>query len=221
MCWMHIISPQGTTTMDRRAAIMSAQFRNAVKEPHEYLKFAMKSETETNIWYVLMSGFDGDEGEFAGGEYLVRVEMPHDFPFNPPQFYLMTQQGLYEVEKKVCISIGEYHKDQYRAALGVNGFCNQLVSGLIGWRDMGGGINIIKTTVAQKKAMAKASREYNIKHYPDILSQINSMWDIYSTKWDLTTIPQQLKIKLGLVPFDDGVGTAAIAPGPPAGGNTQ
>ena len=66
--------------MSRFTAIMAAQYRKATSEPNEYIKFALKSDTEPNIWYILLSGFDGDEDEFRGGEYLVRMEAPPKFP---------------------------------------------------------------------------------------------------------------------------------------------
>jgi ubiquitin-conjugating enzyme E2 J2 len=103
---------------------MMAQLKKATQELNEYIKFATKSDNEPNVWYILLSNFPGDDGEFAGGEYLCRMEAPDDFPFNPPHFYLMTENGVYGVETKVCVSIGEYHKDQYRAALGMAGFAN-------------------------------------------------------------------------------------------------
>src|SRR6185295_7079813 len=107
-------------------AIMMAQYRFATREPNEFVKFYM-CEHDTNTWYTLLHGIDGDELEFKGGEYLVRIELPDDFPRSaPPRFYFMTPQGLYDVEKIVCISIGEFHKDKYRSVLGVAGFCSQL-----------------------------------------------------------------------------------------------
>lgn len=199
--------------MDKRqTAIMMAQFKKAVQEPSEFIKFCFKSESEPNIWYILLSGFAGNEGEFTYeevqpdgskktkyGEYLCRMEAPHDFPFNPPQFYMLTENGLYGVEKKVCISIGEYHKDQYRAALGMAGFANQLVSGLIGWRDMGGGIEIHRTDVATKKRFAAASRAKNHQNFPEIMRKIDESYAGYSSKWDLSKVPQYLKDRLGLL----------------------
>ena len=124
--------------------------------------------------------------------------MPENFPFEPPHFYFLTENGLYETGKKVCISIGEFHKDQYRAALGVSGFCNQLVSGLIGWKTMGTGIAIVKTTVEHKKKLASITYDYNRTHYGDIIAKIDSAYGFYSAKWDLNTVPQELKVRLGL-----------------------
>ncbi|SIP85775.1 Ubiquitin-conjugating enzyme E2 [Pacmanvirus A23] len=198
--------------MDRRqVAIMAAQMKKATIEPNEFIKFAFKSESETNVWYITLSNFSGDDGEFSYqvtdesgniktkyGEYLVRVELPGNFPFDPPHFYFLTENGLYGVGTKVCISIGEFHKDQYRAALGVSGFCNQLVSGLIGWKSMGGGIAITKTTDKQKKELAAKSYDYNRSHYPEIIEKVETAYAIYSSKWDLNKIPHEMKVRLGL-----------------------
>lgn len=189
-------------TKARSGAIMMAQLKKAISEPNEYIKFALKSDGELSSWYILLSGFDGDEGEFKDGEYLVRMEAPEDFPFNPPHFYLMTENGVYGVETKVCINIGEYHKDQYRAALGMAGFAAELMSGLIGWKSLGGGISIIQTTVAEKKKLARASRENNQRGHKSIMNKINDAYFAYSKKWDLSKIPQPMKIKLGLATVD-------------------
>lgn len=167
----------------RQTKIMLAQFRNATKENNEFIKFALKSETETGIWYVLLSNFAGNEKEFEGGEYLCRMETSPDFPFSPPRFYMMTKNGVYDVDKTVCISIGEYHAKDYRPTLGMAGFASQLVSGLIGWQDLGKGIALLKTSVTEKKQLAENSKEFNYKHYPYIMKLINESYENYSSKW--------------------------------------
>ena len=166
---------------NRSATIMKAQFKKATASADTYLKFMM-SEEDLKTWYILISNIDGDDGEFAGGEYLVRVVAPDDFPMNPPSFYFMTPNGVYDVEKKVCISIGEYHKDQYRASLGMAGFASQLCSGLIGWRTLGSGINLIETTVKEKKKLAQESVEYNSQH-AELVAMIKSCYESYSAAW--------------------------------------
>ncbi len=179
-----------------RAKVMGAQYMKAIKEPNELVMFSLKSDNEPFVWYILLRGFSGDNDEFDGGEYLVRQVAPEDFPFKPPEFYFMTENGVYGCETKVCINIGEYHADQYRAALGMDGFANQLVSGMIGWKTLGGGISILSTTANEKRRLAKISRDYNRKHYPEIIAQIESAFDDYSKKW--TNVPEPLRIKFGL-----------------------
>ncbi len=78
----------------------------------------------------------------------------------------------------------------------MDGFANQLVSGLIGWKSLGHGISILSTTAEQKKAYATISRAYNRKHFPEIIKQIEDSFDDYSSKW--TNVPEPMRIKLGL-----------------------
>jgi ubiquitin-conjugating enzyme E2 J2 len=142
---------------------MHAQFKKALEGNSPYIKFAMSKES-CCTWYILIHGVEGDEGEYIGGEYLCKLVAPARFPFEPPEFYFMTPNGVYEPNKKVCISIGEFHKDNYASTMGMLGFATELVSGMIGWRFLhaqGGGIAIIETSVEHKKMLAVKSKEFN------------------------------------------------------------
>jgi ubiquitin-protein ligase len=183
---------------DRRALVMTAQFKKATKDPSEYIKYYMP-EDNINEWWILLYNFDGNNNEFKGGEYLVKMIAPEKFPFEPPQFYLHTENGVYGIKEKVCVSIGEYHKDAYPAALGMSGFAENLVSGLIGWKQLGGGINILKTDVAHKKILAMKSRKFNLENYQDTIVRIESCFDEYSKKWDVTKVPPSLHKRMGIV----------------------
>lgn len=167
----------------RRLAILRSQFRVATKEKCEFVKYAIIDEAHPEVWHVLLHGFAGDKGEYVGGEYIVRVELPEKFPFEPPKFYFLTPNGLYEKETVVCIDIGEYHKENYRATLGVRGFVAQLMSGLIGWKTIGNGISLLKTKVGEKQRLATASSSYNYTHHEAIMTAINASYDAYSAKW--------------------------------------
>lgn len=166
----------------RQLGIMVAQFKKATRNPSEWIKFSMR-EDRPWVWDIELSGFSGDNNEFAGGKYLVKMKAPREFPFKPPRFRFLTHNGVYDIGKKVCVSIGQYHSDQYRAALGMDGFANQLVSGMIGWVSLGTGISIINTSVEKKKEFAAKSLDYNIKNHLDIVTKINNSYLEYSSKF--------------------------------------
>jgi len=168
--------------MSRRALIMQAQFKKAIAGPHEYLKFAM-SATDTNTWYILIENVKGKYDEFVNGQYLVRMKAPEAFPNSPPEFYFMTPNGLYDVEKKVCISIGEFHKDSYIGTLGMLGFAEQLVSGMTDVDYLGHGISILHQTSDVRKRYANESTEYNNIHYKQYMDMIYETYAGYSSLW--------------------------------------
>jgi ubiquitin-conjugating enzyme E2 J1 len=143
-------------------------FRKAKESNNPYVKHVMS--TDIRVWYILLHGFSGDQDEFVGGEYLCKIVLPLEFPRDPPEFYMMTPNGVYGCDGKACISIGEFHANIYPNTLGVTGFVEQLVSGFIGWKTIGKGTRLLDTTVEEKKALAERSQEYNTAHYADILA---------------------------------------------------
>lgn len=181
----------------RRAAIMAAQFKKSIQEPNEYVKFYIDDQNP-NEWWILIYNFAGDNDEFVGGEYLLNVKAPDNFPFDPPQFFFYTDNGVYDTHKKVCISIGEYHRTQYRPALGMSGFINQLWNGMIGWKTLGHGINLKTTDIKTKKLLAASSKNFNRTKYPDIVTMIEDCYKEYSAKWDYSKIPIPTQQRLGI-----------------------
>ncbi len=178
----------------RANRIMIAQFNAATKEEDEFIKYYM-DENNVRVWYALLHGV---AGEFTDGQYLVRVEFPEKFPIDPPWFFFMTPNGVYDLEKKVCIDIGGYHKENYPAALGAKGFIKQLVSGLIGWESLGGGVSLITTTKKKKQALATASVMYNALNNAAHIANINTAYANYTAarkpanavQASIATIPQ-------------------------------
>lgn len=179
--------------MDRRSKVLQAQFRKATSAPDEFIKYYMSDDCGT--WYILLSGFPGDDNEFAGGQYLVKMVAPTPgadlernpgFPYEPPHFYFYTPNGVYGTHRKVCVSIGEFHKADYRAALGMHGFAKQLISGMIGWRTLGSGIAILSTSVETKRKYAEESAQFNQENHEDILAKITECYSAYSSKWKET-----------------------------------
>jgi ubiquitin-protein ligase len=136
-----------------------------------------------NKWYILLGGFSGNDDEFTGGEYLCRLEAPANFPYEPPHFYFMTPNGVYDLEVKVCISVGEFHKKDYPAVLKMSGFAMQLVSGFIGYAELNGGIHLVTTTKEEKQRLAAQSREFNRTVHKDIIDLIEKHYAVYSAAW--------------------------------------
>ena len=126
--------------------------------------------TDIKVWYLLFHDIAGDENEYVGGSYLCKLVIPDNFPADPPQFYMLTPNGLYGCDGKVCVSIGEFHANSYPATIGVTGFAEALVSGLIGWKSMSAGTRLLTTTIEEKKRLATASVAYNAANYSEIMA---------------------------------------------------
>jgi hypothetical protein len=195
-------------TDPRFIKIMMSQYKKAISEPNDCIKFAMSDKP--NTWYIMIYNMTGDNDEYTyecdetdckthnttgkckvkvAGEFLFEMIAPSDFPQSPPHFYTLTPNGVYGESGadgkriKVCISIGEFHKADYRPVLGMGGFAINLVSGLIGWKDVSHGIHIVRTTADEKHVIARRSRQINATQYAQITALVNSAFDDYSRAW--------------------------------------
>lgn len=144
---------------------LMAHYKKATAAPHPYIKVAINTN-DVAKWYFLIHNLDEP---YKGGEYLFEMKAPNDFPFKPPTFICYTPNGFYDIGGPICISIGEFHSGNYRATLGMMGFAEQVMAGLIDAKNMGSGIRLIKTTNLQKKEYTAASAAYNKSKYPDIM----------------------------------------------------
>lgn len=154
---------------DRLKSLIN-NYREWTSHEDEYVRFILKESNKPDIWLMLISNMPG---EFSGGEYIVEIKATSKYPFEPPEFYFYTPNGVYLEEKKVCINIGSYHKDDFPTSLGMGGFAKQLVSGMFGWRTLGGGINIVKTSEKKKQTIAAVSKAYNARHFPELVKRFD------------------------------------------------
>ncbi|CAA7015625.1 unnamed protein product [Microthlaspi erraticum] len=79
----------------------------------------MSLPLEENIfeWQFAIRG-PGDT-EFEGGIYHGRIQLPADYPFKPPSFMLLTPNGRFEINTKICLSISNYHPEHWQPSWSV------------------------------------------------------------------------------------------------------
>jgi ubiquitin-conjugating enzyme E2 J1 len=54
--------------------------------------------------------------------------MPAEYPFKPPAIMLLTPNGRFETRKKICLSISDFHPEQWQPAWGVRTIMTALVA---------------------------------------------------------------------------------------------
>ncbi|XP_073526443.1 uncharacterized protein [Phyllobates terribilis] len=57
--------------------------------------------------------------EFEGGIYHGRIQLPADYPFKPPSFMLLTPNGRFETQTKICLSISNHHPEHWQPSWSV------------------------------------------------------------------------------------------------------
>ncbi|XP_010548995.1 PREDICTED: ubiquitin-conjugating enzyme E2 32 [Tarenaya hassleriana] len=79
----------------------------------------MSLPLEDNIfeWQFAIRG--PRDTEFEGGIYHGRIQLPAEYPFKPPSFMLLTPNGRFETNTKICLSISNYHPEHWQPSWSV------------------------------------------------------------------------------------------------------
>lgn len=96
--------------------------------------------------------------EFEGGIYHGRIILPTEYPMKPPDIILLTPNGRFEVNKKICLSISGHHPESWQpswsirtALLALIAFMPTKTTGAIGSLDY---------SPEERKFLAKKSTDF-------------------------------------------------------------
>ena len=182
------------TAKSRTKALLGNFKRCTVKEIHPHIKFIMNGD-KIDEWYFLMgllpgdkkktSEFKGNNDEFTKGQFIGKITATSVYPYGPPNVEMLTPTGVFPLNNNnFCIDIGKYHKDNYPATLGMDGYTKMIWSGLMGWKEIGHGINLVLNGKKKKEQIegirlaSENSRKYNKKYNKKILELFEEAYPI-------------------------------------------
>ncbi|GBG25853.1 Ubiquitin-conjugating enzyme E2 J1 [Hondaea fermentalgiana] len=105
-----------------------ADIRELQRDPSD--QYAAKP-LEDNMfdWHFVIRGPVGTD--FEGGVYHGRIILPNDYPFKPPSIMLLTENGRWEINTKICLSISAYHPEEWQPAWGIRTILEALISFMV------------------------------------------------------------------------------------------
>eukprot|EP00667_Euglena_gracilis_P019571 EG_transcript_21017 len=74
---------------------------------------------EDNVFEWLFTLRGPDDTEYANGFYRGRIILQSNYPFFPPDIELLTPNGRFELNKKICLSISSYHPENWHPTWGI------------------------------------------------------------------------------------------------------
>lgn len=96
---------------------------------NNYLPNHLMKSICVSFRYYVVSG--PDDSPYAGGYYLGRLVFPRDFPFKPPSIYMITPNGRFKTNTRLCLSISDYHPDTWNPAWSVSTILTGLLSFMV------------------------------------------------------------------------------------------
>lgn len=135
---------------------LSSEFKLLMKEPLDNVKVTLVNDN-LDTWYIKI--YNLTDEEYKGGEYLMEILISKDYPFNAPDFRMLTPNGRFDVNRKLCFSNSGYHPESWSPMWNMKTIIMGFVSFFLEKHSTG--IGHITTSVEEKKTFAQQSIEYN------------------------------------------------------------
>jgi ubiquitin-conjugating enzyme E2 J2 len=132
------------------------------KNPMDNIKVKPNIEN-IYTWYFL---FDGPKDTpYEDGLYAGKILFPKDYPSKAPDFVMLTPNGRFKVNEKICLSYSSFHQETWSPIWTVPTMLQGLLSFMVEKEITAGSIS---TTDEEKKKLAKSSIAYTFGH-PEVL----------------------------------------------------
>ncbi|KAK3547702.1 hypothetical protein QTP86_027749 [Hemibagrus guttatus] len=124
-------------------------------------------------WHYLVRG--PEKTPYEGGYYHGKLIFPREFPFKPPSIYMITPNGRFKCNTRLCLSITDFHPDTWNPAWSVSTILTGLLSFMV---EKGPTLGSIETSDFTKRQLASQSLAFNIKDkvfcelFPDVVDEI-------------------------------------------------
>ncbi|KAK3220640.1 hypothetical protein Dsin_014610 [Dipteronia sinensis] len=137
---------------------LQKEYRALCKEPVSHV-VARPSPSNILEWHYVLEGSEGTP--FAGGYYYGKIKFPPEYPYKPPGITMITPNGRFMTQKKICLSMSDFHPESWNPMWSVSSILTGLLSFMMDNSPTTGSVN---TSAAEKQRLAKTSLAFNCKN---------------------------------------------------------
>jgi len=109
-------------------------------------------------WSYLLEG--PPDTPYEGGWYWGRLKFPKDYPFAPPSILMVTPNGRFETNTRLCLSMSDYHPESWQPSWSLATVLKGLLSFMCEDTPTAGAIDPIPS-VGTRRRLAASSLEWN------------------------------------------------------------
>jgi len=132
------------------------------KDPLEFID-AGPSGDDMLVWHFLIRGQPGSH--YENGWYIGEIMFPAEYPQKPPNFKMLTPNGRFKADSKICMTNTGYHSDMWNPMWTIHSILVGFYSIML--EDVDSGISHIKMTKEERKQLADDSIAYNMQHHQE------------------------------------------------------
>lgn len=107
-------------------------------------------------WHFTVRG--PPETPFAKGFYHGRILLPHDYPMKPPSIIMLTPNGRFEVQTKICLSVSSHHPESWQPCWSIRTVLMAIIAFMPSKAE--GSIGSLDYTAQERAKLAKLSHSW-------------------------------------------------------------
>lgn len=171
------VIPKVAISGRNRGAVLRLQqdYINLNKDPVPYIN---AEPLPYNIleWHYVIRG--PENTPYHGGFFHGSLLFTQQYPFRPPSIYMRTPNGRFQCNRRLCLSISDYHPDEWNPAWSVSSILTGLLSFML---EDGAALGTIITLPREKMQFAFESLEFNLSDstfqtlFPDICTEMKEI----------------------------------------------
>lgn len=120
------------------------------------LAIAKPVESDIHEWRFVIKGIE----EYSGGYYQGKLIFPNEYPLKPPSIIFLTPSGRFKTNKRICLSISDYHPETWTPSWNVG----TILTGIVSFMNCSEtSVGTLNYSSQEKRDLANQSREYNLR----------------------------------------------------------
>ncbi|CAH1775760.1 unnamed protein product [Owenia fusiformis] len=148
------MSKRTNTTATAR---LKQDYMRIMKDPVPYVQ-AVPLASNILEWHYAVEG--PEKSLYEGGYYHGKLVFPREFPFKPPSIYMITPNGRFKCNTRLCLSISDFHPDTWNPAWSVSTILTGLLSFML---EKSPTLGSIETSDYTKRQLAAQSLHFNLQ----------------------------------------------------------
>lgn len=143
--------------------------KKLLEKAHLHFCTAYPEPNNPLIWNFMIYGQKGTP--YEGGEYIGKIVHSPRYPMAPPDYYMLTPNGRFEINRKICLTNSSFHKETWSSTWTIE---NLLIGVNIIWlNDKESGLGHLHESSADRRLKAQQSVEYNRRNHREIYEKFD------------------------------------------------
>ncbi|KAI5948960.1 UBC6 [Candida theae] len=144
---------------------LTKEYKAIQQTPPPYIT-AKPNDENILEWHYIITG--PPNTPFEHGQYHGLLRFPQEYPFKPPSISMITPNGRFACNTRLCLSMSDYHPDTWNPAWSVATILTGLLSFMTGEESTTGSIT---TSENVRRKLARDSKKWNVKENPRFVKQ--------------------------------------------------